>query len=1630
MSCLGTSVLLIAIVFVSCLRGSGAQARLSFFIDQLSGVDSNSGLDAQHPVSSFEQALGLCRLAGLSCELVLLSEAYVLSTAVNVSLVDVLLSPLHSGFQISCNMSSPFYNVPFPNSKSVAPMFSIWNSSVSLQNLQMQNCPQFLNVYGNSSVAISNSSMFGSTFSSVSLYDQSVLSADRLHAHDCVSNFFDVSHVFLHVCSSCSASLSNSVVQRMVSFVSPIITNYGTLEFVSCDVLALSNQFADTGILSQGPTSVFVANNTRFSDSTVLSGSLVLVQSPKASFFNVQFSQNSASPTLLYLYELSVVLTNVEFSQNSVVQQDLPCAMLVQMFDQGHPSSVWNNVTFMNHSASCGTSIVSAAAPFTATGVRFVGNFGPQNGLVFANVEGISTAAVQLITDLMFTDNYFSGSAVLLQTGPVSLYVKDFVFESNVLGSGSALKSTVAFGLSYYGQISLPVQLLNGVFRNNTCLDAHCVGPALSVSFTPSQSTVSNVSFIHNIGSAAGSAWIQGPIQFSDCLFLQNVANVGNGGAVVLNFPTKEGASFFSRCKFLQNVAMRRGGAIASFSIPLDVSNCTFEGNSALDGGGAIFLSDAESILNVTISFTSTRFIRNHGVEIATGGALYVSMNYDVYIRNCLFVGNVASLNPVLGIAGAIYLIGSSVTVYQSNFTRNFATIDPADATAFRWGRGGAILIDTHATMFLTEVVFIDNSIVPSQFGFGLGGTIFAIGALYASRINIRGSYASQGGAIFIDSGCLQVKISSSVISHANAFTSGGAIFYQSSLYGFLLENSTVENFGNIAGAAYLQGGALYASSGGIIIRDCVFTNGTANQGAGLFVQANIVIERSHFTWLVAADAGAVIYLDTASSCAAIISTELVIPRDPSLYKHNSALGRGGLLLFSSSTVCNTPALIDVASQLSNLSLSLQSFGNVAPYGLGFGSPPSLLSVLHNGSSFVFPGETVKFMVLVTDSVGAIVSSASSFGLYVYCTYLPVSAMGLDGLNQSATASCLASGSSSAVAVGGIAQFEVSFFPSSPSFSHDLHVFVSSSLLPPSSQSPYEYPHVYTVSPILWSASFSLSFTKCPPGYRLSSSVCIKCESSEYSLNYDSPVCNQCDDISEETKFLAVGCFSSGNAVYAGPGSYVRNDGSSSGSAIVYGCLSGYCDGISASEAQQMVRSGDVIPGETFNKCNRGNTGFLCGMCTENWSLWSGQCVDCSSGPNVPLLFGYAVFIVVFVFFQHLVAQTSGSRFKIMTSFLQLTSSIQPGSFLLVSVFRIQSGSSCPFYRSDDSVFWIDLCIPLLVFGHSFVMFFLAAVLNRFFQFTTSSSNPFFKTLWRARAFFRSQVLLAMVLYASISSLGIEFLDCHEYPTGETVLWLKPGISCKEAAYKNFMQPFAVVLFVLSIAVPVVIGVLLMLLKRRRRILDPSSGPMLTAMSRVGYAFGPLYESYKPQYYWYESIFLLRRVIFYAVPVLIWDRSSSGSSSAVGEMCMVGLILTFLLIHHWLQPFAKPDDNFFEFVSLYTVLFLTCISAIERANSTYTPGTGSWNALQIVFWLVFGCVLFYMVVVVLAHLWRRIAHRKGLPEGAMSPPRSRANTLRRVMTPDHDSLGQLELRLLSSDDGNSLATESSPLCTN
>ncbi len=215
--------------------------------------------------------------------------------------------------------------------------------------------------------------------------------------------------------------------------------------------------------------------------------------------------------------------------------------------------------------------------------------------------------------------------------------------------------------------------------------------------------TLTNCIFQENFadyGAGVSGTSPAGGVTLINCTFTGNDAEIDGGGAYFKNTD-----HVVTGCVFTDNSSAMFGGGLSSASttdmqITGTVSGCTFVGNTATNGGGAVRIIDWGDRDQVTFSYC--RFLGNSSAD---GGAICVGAGASTALINCVFSGNDAQ-------------------------------------------RGGAILSDSAAALWYCNVLSMVNCTLSgntASYGRSMASTGYSVS--YGSQINVVNSILWNGGS-------------------------------------------------------------------------------------------------------------------------------------------------------------------------------------------------------------------------------------------------------------------------------------------------------------------------------------------------------------------------------------------------------------------------------------------------------------------------------------------------------------------------------------------------------------------------------------------------------------------------------------------------------------------------------------------------------------------------------------------------------------------------------------------------------------------------------------------------------------------------------------------------------------------
>jgi len=444
------------------------------------------------------------------------------------------------------------------------------------------------------------------------------------------------------------------------------------------------------------------------------------------------------------------------------------------------------------------------------------------------------------------------GGAVLLDYDNHVL-IDNCVFESNYVTTAATGDIWVQGGAIFL-RSKYNCTISNCVFRN--CSSDKEAG-ALYIQYSNSmRGFIVNTTFINNVakgidknvngGGAVQIKDVNSEVLFDNVTFINNTAN--KGGAVSFLHNIMNGRVVFTGCNFDGNEATEDGGAVQinNTRFPVLFDNVTFRNNTANKGGAIAIFDD-----NNRVGFSDCNFDGNEAVE--DGGAIWVMSGN---VTNCNFTNN----NAANGEGGAILMMSGSIT--HCNFTNNIAGEAGAVFLSDAGNVADCIFVNNTALAMAGAILMMSGNVADCIFVNNTadadGGAIWGCDNVENCNFTGNSATSASGGAIYWISDYGNLTNS---IFIGNTALHGGAIHWggkNGTITGSLFSNNTAEN----------EGGAIYCyDQTDVTIIDSKFAKNSAGENGGaIYGNLNVTIGHSSFTDNTA-NLGGAIYNCTHEMC-------------------------------------------------------------------------------------------------------------------------------------------------------------------------------------------------------------------------------------------------------------------------------------------------------------------------------------------------------------------------------------------------------------------------------------------------------------------------------------------------------------------------------------------------------------------------------------------------------------------------------------------------------------------------------------------------------------------------------------------------------------------------------------------
>lgn len=460
-----------------------------------------------------------------------------------------------------------------------------------------------------------------------------------------------------------------------------------------------------------------------------------------------------------------------------------------------------------------------------------------------------------------FTDS----NATSTERSPLNVAISNTVFENNqATGSGYGGVMYVANGT---------VNIDNGTFKTNTAgWDGGAISTRTPYGGTPDSGpklVINNSLFESNEATvySGGAIGLYSEAEINNTKFIGNNAGGHNpadstdgGGAIYLG---GWGQLTLNNSEFTGNTS-NRGGAIGTTDAGIgtthyfNISNTTFDGNSATLQGGAIFSKFTDDNAGNHSTITGSTFTNNTAGQ--NGGAVY--NKGTLAVDNSDFDNNTAQYGGgFFNETGATANLGENLSFTNNTAQKNGggvynytgATMTIGNNAYFSGNKaveaaGGAVQNMGNLTLG-DNITFENNSAAwggAAVYGGSRAGesssTTIGDNAIFRnnSLTNTGTDEVAVGGAIFVENdegGNANFKLGSNSYFENNSANEGGAVYLKDAIAANVGSGATFVN-----NSAAKTGGALYTMSD-VTLTDATFANNSAGQqGGAIYATENLTI--------------------------------------------------------------------------------------------------------------------------------------------------------------------------------------------------------------------------------------------------------------------------------------------------------------------------------------------------------------------------------------------------------------------------------------------------------------------------------------------------------------------------------------------------------------------------------------------------------------------------------------------------------------------------------------------------------------------------------------------------------------------------------------------------------------------
>ena len=413
------------------------------------------------------------------------------------------------------------------------------------------------------------------------------------------------------------------------------------------------------------------------------------------------------------------------------------------------------------------------------------------------------------------------------------------------------------------------------------------------------------------------------------------------------------------------------------------------------------------------------------------------------------------------------------------------------------------------------------------------------------------------------------------------------------------------------------------------------------------------------------------------------------------------------------------------------------------------------------------------------------------------------------------------------------------------------------------------------------------------------------------------------------------------------------------------------------------------------HQCLEGYSGVLCLSCADEYIFRGDTCVACPGGPQFSNalfgLLGFAalIFVVVFVIFarytkkkkkkkmEKIDVEDTGNRcsgqLKISLTYLQILAAIPgvfpsvpwpqtfieftlPLSFVNLDFLTVFAESQCSLAVSFFDAFTLHMMLPA---------FLVLAVISAYLAAAMCA-----KTTLNRRKELLSQILilLVLILYPGLATRIFSVFRCQEIPGVEgQLLQADMTIQCYREQHNLFTKISFAFLVLYIFGVP--LAIFIVLWRSRKYLHNVDSPHHEIVKSRLG----ALYLQYEPQYWWFELVIILEKMVMTGAMCVV--AQGSALQLVVANIVM----LLYMLLVLKTAPFEEDSEDWSSFVGCFALCITTlgglCLIMDDPLDPTFDSNV--MMILLVALNILSMSVQLGIMVLLDCGVWDRLCMRRG-----------------------------------------------------